>query len=120
MARYFFDRRHDAVSDDLFPCASRGICALLKHVASESGTHYQKTSERLARQTMDQRHGGRMDADLAPTPTVDEHSKFKVFMRWRIFFMACAELFGHDHGREWHVSHYLFEPADSPSGSSRS
>jgi hypothetical protein len=30
-------------------------------------------------------------------------------VRWRLFFLSCAELFAFDGGECWRVAHYLFE-----------
>jgi cyclopropane-fatty-acyl-phospholipid synthase len=69
------------------------------------GTQYEKTANAWLR-NMD-RHKARIMPILAETYGAEEAGKW--FQRWRIFFMACAELFGHEQGREWFVSHYLFE-----------
>jgi cyclopropane-fatty-acyl-phospholipid synthase len=38
--------------------------------------------------------------------------------RWRLFFLATAGLFGHDHGEEWGVSHYRLRPTPLPTSGS--
>lgn len=69
------------------------------------GTHYEKTANAWLKN---------MDAHQAEiTPILaDTYGKDNVEMwrnRWRIFYLACAELFGLKNGQEWWVTHYLFE-----------
>jgi cyclopropane-fatty-acyl-phospholipid synthase len=72
-----------------------------------SGVHYQKTSEAwLGRLN---RHRKKVLDLFAAVYGKDEALRWLV--RWRVFFMACAELFGFADGNEWIVSHYLFEIA---------
>jgi cyclopropane-fatty-acyl-phospholipid synthase len=73
-----------------------------------NGTHYEKTANAWLA-NMDLRKQEIMPL-LVNTYGSDNAKKW--FQRWRIFFMACAELFGHRKGREWYVSHYVFERAE--------
>ena len=69
------------------------------------GRHYQRTADAWL-ENMDARRAAIMPIMAA---TYGEDRAEQWFQRWRIFFMACAELFGLEGGREWYVSHYLFE-----------
>ncbi|ACV27781.1 SAM-dependent methyltransferase [Kangiella koreensis] len=69
-----------------------------------SGQHYEKTSNAWLA-NMDQNHKQIMP--LFETVYGKDLSKVW-FQRWRIFFMACAELFGYADGNEWMVAHYRF------------
>ena len=69
------------------------------------GRHYEKTANAWLA-SMDAKKSTIMPI-LAET--YGEVNAAQWFMRWRIFFMACAELFGYDEGQEWFVGHYLFE-----------
>jgi len=71
------------------------------------GTHYQRTAEAWLA-NMDRQHAALMP--LFATIYGDEAAVW--WMRWRLFFMSVAELFGHAGGQQWWVSHYLFERRD--------
>lgn len=69
-----------------------------------NGTHYEKTAEAWLR-NMDTRRDTILPI-LAGVYGPEEATRW--FQRWRVFFMACAELWGFRGGKEWYVSHYLF------------
>jgi cyclopropane-fatty-acyl-phospholipid synthase len=63
-----------------------------------AGTHYARTAEAW------------YDNLMARRAEVERIVGPRRFQRWRVFFLACAELFGYRGGREWIVAHYRFMP----------
>jgi cyclopropane-fatty-acyl-phospholipid synthase len=71
------------------------------------GTHYEKTANHwLARQD-----GNRTAVMAALTQAYGDAAPLW-FQRWRMFWMACAEMFGYADGQEWLVAHYRFARPD--------
>lgn len=70
-----------------------------------SGLHYSKTAEAWA-QNVD------INKTLVLRALADCYGKENAalwFQRWKVFFLACAELFGYKQGTEWLVTHMLFD-----------
>ena len=102
MARYFFTGGI-MPSDDLLLYFQRDV-RILEHW-QVPGWHYSLTSEAWL-SNMD-RHRADLMPLLARTCGTAQARRWWVY--WRVFFMSCAELWGYDGGRQWLVSHYLFE-----------
>ena len=71
------------------------------------GTHYEKTSNGWLKIMDDNWKNGELKPVLREA--YGENKEYEWYVNWRLFYMACAELFGLDGGNEWIVSHYLFE-----------
>lgn len=101
MGRYFFSGGV-MPSDDLLPSVVTDL-GLVDHWR-HSGRHYERTLNAwLAR--LD-RHRDQVMPILVDTYGATEAEAW--FHRWRVFFMASAQLWGARRGNEFLVSHYLF------------
>lgn len=101
MSQYFFTA--GIMPSDNLPYFFQDELKLINHWRWP-GVHYQKTANEWLR-NMDSKK-----EILLPIikNTYGKKNSVIWWNRWRIFFMACAELFGFNKGNEWWVSHYLF------------
>ena len=104
MSRYFF-------SGGIMPSANLPMRFPQKLSIAKrwhwSGTHYAKTCDSWLQ------HMDKKKSVIMPvlSECYGESDASLWWQRWRMFFMACSELFNYDDGQEWFVGHYLFEKA---------
>lgn len=69
------------------------------------GTHYSRTLEAWLERFDDSRD--LVEEVLEPVYGEDVD---RWVQRWRMFFMACSQMFKHRRGREWGIAHHLLQP----------
>jgi len=74
----------------------------------ESGVHYQRTAEAWL-ENLDRNRAEAVRV-LQGAGSLGQKDAERQVQRWRMFFLACSELFGYRQGSEWLVSHYLLAP----------
>lgn len=70
-----------------------------------NGKHYSKSLEAW----LDNADARRDDIMPVLVDTYGKKNAAIWLQRWRMFFMACSELFRYNDGEEWFVGHYLFK-----------
>jgi cyclopropane-fatty-acyl-phospholipid synthase len=105
MSRYFFSG--GIMPSDALPLRFQDDLKLLQQWRWD-GRHYAKTLNAWL-ERMDARRAGLMPI----LESVYGDAATTWWVRWRLFFMACAELFDYNRGQEWWVGHYLFERPQS-------
>ena len=101
MSKYFFTGGIMPSDDLMFYFNDNLLVEKHWHV---NGTHYAKTSEAWL-VNMDN-HKEQIMPLFEDTYGKEEAVKWWVY--WRLFYLACAELWNYNEGNEWIVSHYLF------------
>lgn len=100
MGRHFF-------TGGLMP-ASDTLLWFQRHLRIEQrwhvdGTHYRRTANHWL-----ERQDRQCNAVMSVLEQAYGDNAVLWFQRWRMFWMACAELFGYADGQEWLVAHYRF------------
>jgi cyclopropane-fatty-acyl-phospholipid synthase len=101
MGQYFFTGGI-MPNQELLPAAAERLQTLKQWIWN--GRHYEKTSNLWAA-NMD-RHKETILRQFEKVYGPGQGLRW--FYRWKIFFLACAELFGTREGNEWFVQHTLF------------
>ena len=109
MGRHFFT--DGLMPADTLPLYCQKSLQLRRHWRVD-GRHYEATCNAWLQRMDDNRAS--IDPVFADTYGNDQVERW--VNRWRVFFMACAELFGYRGGNEWFVSHYLMERPLESSG----
>jgi cyclopropane-fatty-acyl-phospholipid synthase len=99
MGRFFFTGGM-MPSDDLLLYFQKDL--ILEAHWRVNGKHYQKTAKKWLKNLETHRN------EIMPIleEVYGSDIAFMWFQRWRIFFMACEELWGYENGEQWLVSHY--------------
>jgi len=103
MGRHFFTGGL-MPSEDLLRRFDRHLRVIAQH--TWNGRHYQWTAEAWLA------HLDARQSEVMPilSAVYGRTQARRWFHRWRVFFLAVAEMFGYDQGEQWYVSHYLLQP----------
>jgi cyclopropane-fatty-acyl-phospholipid synthase len=106
MGKYFFTGGQ-MPSHDLFLHFQERLC--LENQWAWSGQHYSKTAEGWLKRQDENKTEIMQIFEETYGADKNPNAASRWFNRWRMFFMACSELFGLESGNQWGVSHYLFK-----------
>ena len=100
MSRYFFT---GGIMPSVGLLPEAADCLTEEERWDVNGIHYSKTLEAW----LDKQDAN--EAAISPTFQQCYGNKAKLWIqRWRMFYMACSELFAYKDGTEWFVMHYRF------------